>query len=64
MFDVLSAQERNVIDLNLPPSATLSGFSLHPDGKSFATGIANARHDIWVLNGFNVPSGWFGRLRD
>jgi Tol biopolymer transport system component len=60
-FDVQSQRERHVIDMNLPPKATLSGFSLHPNGKSFATGIGIARHDIWLLEGFEPPSRWFGR---
>ena len=60
--DVPTGQERNAVDLKVPPSATLSGFGLHPDGKSFATGIAITRRDIWVLDGFNVPSGWLGRF--
>jgi len=62
-FDVRSEQERAVTDLNLPPKATLSGFSLHPNGKSFATGIGIARHDIWLLEGFESPSRWLDRFR-
>ena len=53
-FDVRSEQERSVTDVNLPPKATLSGFSLHPNGKSFATGIGIARHDIWLLRGIRA----------
>ena len=62
-YDVRTEQERSVTDLNLPPRATLSGFSLHPNGKSFATGIGIARHDIWLLGGFELPSRWFDRFR-
>ena len=61
-FDVRSGQERRVADLHLPPRATLSGFSLHPNGKSFATGVGIARHDIWLLEGFKLPAGWLRRL--
>jgi eukaryotic-like serine/threonine-protein kinase len=61
-FDVRSGQERDVADLHLPPRATLSGFSLHPNGKSFATGVGIARHDIWLLEGFKLPAGWLSRL--
>ena len=61
-FDVQSGKERKVTDLNLPPRATLTGFSLHPNGKSFATAIGIARHDIWLLEGFEQPSRWFSRF--
>jgi len=58
-FDVQSGKERKRTDLHLPPRATLTGFSLHPNGKSFATAIGIARHDIWLLEGFKQPSRWF-----
>ena len=58
-FDVQSGEERKVTPLNLPPKATIAGFSLHPNGKSFATAIGIARHDIWLLEGFKQPSRWF-----
>jgi len=58
--DMRTLAERSTVALSVPPSATLSGFSLHPDGRSFATGIGMARHDIWVIDGFKLPSGWFG----
>ena len=61
-FDVRSGQERDVADLHLPPRATLSGFSLHPNGKSFAIGVGIARHDIWLLEGLKLPAGWLSRL--
>ena len=51
-FDVESERERHVTELELPPEATISGFSLHPDGRSFVTGIGIPRHDIWLLEGF------------
>ena len=59
-FDVQSTKERKTTDLHLPPRATLTGFSLHPSGKSFATAIGIGRHDIWLLEGFRQPSRWFG----
>jgi len=45
-----------------PPSAIRSGFSLHPDGKKLRHWIRDCRRDIWVLEGFRVPSGLFGTI--
>ena len=39
-----------------------SGFALHPNGMSFATGLGIARHDIWMLEGLKPPSRWFSRF--
>jgi Tol biopolymer transport system component len=61
-FDVRSERERKLADLYLPPRAALSGFALHPNGMSFATGLGIARHDIWMLEGFKPPSRWFSRF--
>jgi dipeptidyl aminopeptidase/acylaminoacyl peptidase len=58
-FAVQSGKELKVTDLPLSPRANLTGFSLHPDGRSFATAIGIARHDIWLLEGFKQPSRWF-----
>jgi Tol biopolymer transport system component len=38
-------------DLRLPVSAIVSGFSLHPNGKSFITSVGVAKFDIWLLDG-------------
>jgi len=51
-FDVQSGQQQKVTALRLPSRATISGFSLDPDGHGFATSIGNSRHDIWLLEGF------------
>ena len=61
-FDVQSGKERAITGLRLPPRATLTGFSLHPSGKSFATAVGIARHDIWLLEGFKPRSRWFNLL--
>ncbi|MCI0606232.1 hypothetical protein L0156_24865, partial [bacterium] len=39
------------------------GFSLAPDGKSFATSLDHAKADIWILEGFNQKIGFFERIR-
>jgi hypothetical protein len=51
-------QEKRVTLLDLPAAAEVSGFSLHPDGKSFATSVGVTRHDIWLLEGFPQPRTW------
>jgi Tol biopolymer transport system component len=58
-FNVQSGKDLKVTDLHLPSRANLTGFSLHPSGKSFATAIGIARHDIWLLEGFRQPPRWF-----
>ena len=57
-LDVGNGRERERTVLDLPPRATLAGFSLHPKGKAFATGMELAHHDIWLLQGFAPPSHW------
>jgi dipeptidyl aminopeptidase/acylaminoacyl peptidase len=50
-IDVRTGKERQAFSLGLPVSAKISGFSLHPDGKSFATSVGTPRFDIWILEG-------------
>jgi Tol biopolymer transport system component len=57
-LDIANGRERELAVLDLPPRATLAGFSLHPKGKAFATGMGLAHHDIWLLQGFALPSRW------
>jgi hypothetical protein len=33
----------------IPAAANVSGFSLHPEGKRFATAIGVPKSDIWLL---------------
>jgi dipeptidyl aminopeptidase/acylaminoacyl peptidase len=54
-LSVPDGREKKVAPLDLPLSATIQGFSLHPDGKSFATSVGTARYDIWLLEGFPQP---------
>jgi hypothetical protein len=37
----------------------MRGFSLHPDGKRFATSVAVSHEDIWILDGFERPGRLF-----
>ncbi len=48
-----SGQEKKVVSLDLPVSARVNGFSVHPGGKSFITSVGKSRFDIWLLEGFS-----------
>jgi hypothetical protein len=53
-FDVATGLERKLADIDLPVTTDdLRGFSLHPDGKRYATSIAKWPFDIWMLEGFD-----------
>jgi Tol biopolymer transport system component len=58
-FVVATGVEQRPVRLDLSPNASVSGFSLHPDGTSFATSVAIPRYDIWLIEGFKTPGGWF-----
>jgi Tol biopolymer transport system component/tRNA A-37 threonylcarbamoyl transferase component Bud32 len=62
--DVATGAEKMLAPLDFPASANaIVGFSLHPDGKRFLTSIAKLPYEIWMLEGFQVPSrNWFARL--
>jgi Tol biopolymer transport system component len=60
-IDVRTGQETAPIPVPLPASTTLTGFTLHRDGKSFVTARTTPRFDIWLLDGFDTPRRfWFG----
>ena len=44
-----------VLNLPLPVGASISGFSMNPDGKSFLTALGRASVDLWLLEGFPQP---------
>jgi serine/threonine protein kinase len=56
-INVDTRAEKAIGALQLPASADLGGYSLSPDGKSFATSASHPTGDIWVLDGFERP-GW------
>jgi len=65
-LDVRTGAARKISDLgsiNFESSVNFSlGGSLEPDGKSFATTVAESTSDIWILDGFEpAKRGWFGR---
>jgi WD40 repeat protein len=61
--EVKTGAEKRLASLNLPATVTeVAGFSLHPDGKRFATAIACAPYDIWMLEGFDQPKSLLDRL--
>jgi hypothetical protein len=61
-FDVPTGAERRVVKLDLPARATLSGFSLSPGGRAFASSIGIARRDVWLLEGLEPPASWLSRV--
>jgi Tol biopolymer transport system component len=61
--EVKTGSEKRLAALNLPPNASeVAGFSLHPDGKRFATSIGRWPYDIWMLEGFDQQKSWLDRL--
>jgi predicted Ser/Thr protein kinase len=53
-IEAATGRERPLVTLDLPAAAQgLTGFSLHPDGKRFATSISIWPTDIWMLEGFD-----------
>jgi hypothetical protein len=63
-LSVASHRQKDIEDLGTEfdtgaPWAAGNRFSLAPDGKSFATSIRKTRSDLWMLEGFNSPRGWF-----
>jgi len=58
-IDLATLAERHMAALNLPPdTSSMSGYSLHPDGKRILTAIAKWPYDIWMLEGLNEESSW------
>jgi len=56
-LNIETSAEKVIAPLQLPAIADLSGYSLSPDGKSFATSASRPTGDIWVLEGFE-RLGW------
>jgi hypothetical protein len=46
------------------PGSELAGarMSLAADGKSLAVSVVEQDGDIWILDGFQAPRGWWERL--
>ena len=62
-IDVKTGEARHVVDVDLPANVTLADFSLHPDGKRFATTVRTPHHDILLIENFSLPSEhWWQRL--
>ena len=57
-IEVPAGRHRDAVDLNLPLAAMLSGFSIDPTRKFFATSIGYARYDIWLMKGFGPLPSW------
>jgi len=61
-LDIESRAEKVLGELPLSLAAEVRGFSLAPDGKSFATSASHPSGDLWTLEGFRQP-GLFSWLR-
>ena len=61
-MDIDTRVEKTLGELPLSLAAEVRGFSLAPDGASFATSVSNPSGDIWTLEGFRQP-GPFSWLR-
>jgi hypothetical protein len=65
-IDIQTGKEKEISEVGIrTPSFELpwsAGFSLAPDGKSFATTVYHVKGDIWILEGFNKQLGLFDRL--
>jgi hypothetical protein len=61
--DVKTGVEKKLAALDLPPTVNgVSDFSLHPDGKRFATSVYSVPSAIWMLEGFDQQKSWLDRL--
>ena len=63
--DVTTGTEKFLSPVDLPSTTgSLSGFSIHPDGKRALITIAKWPFQIWMLQGFEQPraKNWFARL--
>lgn len=54
-IDVQTHAEKILGDPQLPPASAIRGFSLAPDGMSFATSASQPTGDIFILEGFSRP---------
>jgi hypothetical protein len=66
-IDVQSGTEKILSDFGtqysfVSPFNPSFPLSLSPDGASLATSLINAKSEVWMLEGFRQPSGWFSRL--
>ncbi len=54
LIEVTSGKEQKQLDLAIPGTATVKGFSLHPDGTRFAMSVGVRKSDIWLLQGHAI----------
>ena len=64
-INIDSRTEKVIGPIALSAAAEITGFSLSPDGKSFATAVSRPTGNIWLLEGFERPGfkGWMAALR-
>ena len=62
-IDVKTGAGKRLATLSLPEAvSSMACFSLHPDGKRFATQISRSHYDLYMLEGFDEPKSWLDRL--
>ena len=71
-IDLQTGRETRVVDLGAAPASVdfgerqgnfpYRGFSMHPDGKSFLTSVLRVKGDVWLLENFDRPPDWWGRI--
>ncbi len=56
-------EEKTLTEFDLPSGSRLRPeLSLSPDGKSLVAALNHTAGDIWLLEGFRIPSGLLRRL--
>jgi serine/threonine protein kinase len=62
LIEVPGGKEQKQLDLGIPGTASVNGFSLHPDGTRFAMAVGVQKSDIWLLEGVETSArfawGW------
>lgn len=65
-MDIAGGAEQVLSDLGPAPTRMgwdpLMGFSLKPDGKSFATSVLRQKASLWIFDGIHPPSSFWNRL--
>ena len=61
-IDLKTLESKRIADLG-SSKGDYFGLSLSPDGKSLASSLLNYQINIWMMEGFDQPAGFFARFR-
>jgi hypothetical protein len=61
-IDIVTGAATDMYTMELPPSATVLGFAMHPGGTRFSSAVGTPRHDVWMLDGLNQRRSWWASL--